>query len=137
VVWWPDRGGAGAHQFVEALNERGHIVVLASSATERHLTGYLAKLDIAELIDGHTTSDDVEESKPEADLIEAALATAGTREAVMIGDSPWDIIAARRAGLETIAVLSGGFAGCELDGAAAIYGSVDDLRVDLDATRLA
>ncbi len=128
---------AGAHQFVEALKNRGHGVVIASSAIERHLTVYLAKLEIADLIDGHTTSDDVAESKPEADLIEAALAKAGTREAVMIGDSPWDIIAARRAGLETIAVLSGGFATCELNGAAAIYESVDTLRAGLNTTRLA
>jgi HAD superfamily hydrolase (TIGR01509 family) len=125
---------AGAHQFVEELKERGHVVVLASSAIERHLTIHLAKLGIADLIDGYTTSDDVEESKPEADLIEAALAGAGTRNAVMIGDSPWDVMAAGRAGLKTIAVRTGGFSTSELEGAAAIYDSVDDLRAVLDAS---
>jgi HAD superfamily hydrolase (TIGR01549 family) len=128
---------SGARQLVEALKDRGHTVVIASSTIDRHLDAYLGMLDIAGLVDGHTTKDDVEESKPEADLIEAALITAGTREAVMVGDSPWDIIAARRAGLDTIAVLTGGFASCELDGAVSVYDSVDDLRVDLDGTGLA
>ena len=121
---------AGALQVVQRLKARGCIVVIASSSIERHLKAHIARLEIGELIDGYTTSDDVANSKPSADLIEAALAKAGTRDAVMIGDSPWDIIAARRAGVGTLAVLTGGFAPSELHGATAIFDSVAELRVD-------
>ena len=77
---------------------------------------------------GWTTSADVEETKPEPDLVEAALEKAGTREAVMVGDSVWDCEAAKRAGIATVAVLSGGYAEAELAAAGAreVFESVED-----------
>jgi phosphoglycolate phosphatase-like HAD superfamily hydrolase len=71
-------------------------------------------------------------------LIEAALAKAGTRDAVMIGDTPWDVQAAARAGISTICVVTGGFSEQELEeaGAVAVYESLDDLRADLDRSPL-
>ncbi len=129
----------GAHDFIAAMKERGHVVVLASSAAEKHVEHFVDLLDARELVDAYTTKDDVEATKPEPDLVEAALAKAGTRNAVMVGDTPWDVKAAQKAGLETICVLSGGFGEEELReaGAIAVYPSVRELKDDLDSTPLA
>ena len=129
---------AGARELIEELTRRGHPVVLASSAIEAHVDAFLDKLDARELADGWTTKDDVEASKPDPDLVEAALAKAGTREAVMIGDTPWDVKAAAKAGIETICVVTGGFSEAELReaGASAVYESLVDLREELERTPL-
>jgi len=129
---------AGARELIEELKRRGHPVVLASSAIERHVDAFLDRLDARELADGWTTKDDVEASKPDPDLVEAALAKAGTRDAVLIGDTPWDVEAARKAGIETICVVTGGFSRQELEeaGATAVYESLAALREDLDETAL-
>ena len=129
---------AGARELIEELKRRGHPMVLASSAIERHVDAFLDRLDARELADGWTTKDDVEASKPDPDLVEAALAKAGTRDAVLIGDTPWDVEAARKAGIETICVVTGGFSRQELEeaGATAVYESLVALREDLDETAL-
>jgi HAD superfamily hydrolase (TIGR01549 family) len=128
----------GARDLIEELKRRGHQVVLASSAIERHVDAFLEKLDARELADGWTTKDEVEASKPDPDLVDAALAKAGTRDAVMVGDTPWDVEAAKQAGLETICVVTGGFSRQELEeaGAAAVYESLTELKDDLDHTAL-
>jgi phosphoglycolate phosphatase-like HAD superfamily hydrolase len=120
------------------LNERGHAVVLASSAKADEVEHYLDLLDARELADGWTTSADVEATKPEPDLVQAAIEKAGGGEAVMIGDSTWDCEAAKRAGIATVAVLTGGFSEAELRdaGAVAVYQSIDELRESLDETPL-
>jgi HAD superfamily hydrolase (TIGR01549 family) len=129
---------SGAGELVADLKERGHRVVLASSSIEEHLQAFLDKLDVRDLTDGWTTKEDVEASKPDPDLVEAALEKAGTREAVMVGDTPWDCHAAGKAGIETIAVLTGGFSAQELmdAGAAAVFESIAELRENLDETPL-
>jgi HAD superfamily hydrolase (TIGR01549 family) len=128
----------GARELIEDLKERGHAVVLASSAKAHEVEHYLDLLDARELADGWTTSADVEATKPEPDLVVAAVEKAGGGEAVMVGDSTWDCEAAKRAGLDTIAVLTGGFSEAELReaGAMAVYVSIDDLRGSLDETPL-
>jgi HAD superfamily hydrolase (TIGR01549 family) len=128
----------GARDLIEELKRRGHQVVLASSAIERHVDAFLEKLDARELADGWTTKDDVEASKPDPDLVDAALAKARTRDALMVGDTPWDVQAAKQAGLETICVVTGGFSRQELEeaGAAAVYESLTELKDDLDQTAL-
>ncbi|PZS14808.1 MAG: HAD family hydrolase [Solirubrobacterales bacterium] len=130
----------GARELIEDLGRRGHTVVLASSAKEEEVDHYLDLLDARELADGWTTSADVEATKPEPDLVAAALDKAGgtSQNAVMIGDTPWDVHAARKAGVDTIAVLSGGFAIEELreSGAVAVFESVTELRSELDGTPL-
>jgi HAD superfamily hydrolase (TIGR01549 family) len=128
----------GAHALLEELKRRGHPVVLASSAIEKHVGHFLDLLDAREVADAWTTKDDVEASKPEPDLVRAALGKAGAEEAVMIGDTPWDIEAGRRAGIATICVITGGFSVAELQeaGASAVYESVDELRHDLENTPL-
>ena len=128
-----------ARELIEDLKERGHAVVLASSAKKHEVEHYLDLLDARDLADDWTTSDDVEATKPEPDLVVAAVEKAGGGEAVMVGDSTWDCEAAKRAGLDTIAVLTGGFSEAELReaGAMAVYVSIGDLRESLDETPLA
>jgi HAD superfamily hydrolase (TIGR01549 family) len=129
----------GAHELIEELKKRGHAVVLASSAKAHEVEHYLDLLDARELADGWTTSADVEATKPEPDLVVAAVENAGGGNAVMVGDSVWDCEAAKRAGLDTIAVLTGGFSEAELRdaGALAVYSSIGKLRESLDETPLA
>ena len=131
----------GSRELIVDLKDRGHTVVLASSAKESEVDHYLDQLDAREIADDWTMSDDVEDTKPEPDLVKAALEKAGGgdgEEAVMIGDTPWDIEAAKRAGVATIAVLTGGFSRDELEeaGAAAVFESVAELRERLGETAL-
>jgi HAD superfamily hydrolase (TIGR01509 family) len=128
----------GARGLIEDLKGRGHTVVLASSAKEEEVDHYIDQLDARELADSWTTSADVENTKPEPDLVRAALDKADEDDAVMIGDTPWDIEAAKRAGVETLAVLTGGFSRDELEeaGAAAVFESVAELRERLAETPL-
>jgi len=80
----------------------------------------------------------VEATKPEPDLVQAALEKLGTDDAVMVGDTPWDVQAAEKAGVATIAVLTGGFSEEELReaGAVAVFRSILELREDIASTPL-
>ena len=124
----------GAHELMRDLKERGRTVVLASSSIERHLDHYLDLLDARELLDGWTTKDDVEATKPEPDLVQAALEKAGSGHATMLGDTPWDVEAARKAGLETVCLVTGGFSEQELReaGAVAVFASIPEVRGRLE-----
>jgi HAD superfamily hydrolase (TIGR01549 family) len=110
----------GARDLIVALCQSERAVVLASSAKEEEVEHYIDLLDCREIVDGWTTSADVEATKPEPDLVEAALQKMDAEEGVMVGDTPWDVKAARKAGVDTIAVLTGGFAEAELRDAGAI-----------------
>ncbi len=129
----------GARELIERLKERGHTVVLASSAKADEVDHYLDLLDAREIADGWTTSADVEATKPEPDLVVAAVEKAGGGEAVMVGDSIWDCQAAERAGLQTLAVMTGGFSEAELReaGAAEVFKTLPELLDRLDRTPLA
>jgi HAD superfamily hydrolase (TIGR01509 family) len=124
----------GSRELITDLKERGFTTVLASSSPQDEIDRYLDLLDARELADGWTTDDDVEATKPEPDLVRAALEKAGTDAGVMVGDTPWDIESARKAGLETVTVITGGFSEQELRdaGAAGVYESVEELRGPLD-----
>jgi HAD superfamily hydrolase (TIGR01509 family) len=131
---------AGARGLIEDLKGQGHTVVLASSAKAKEVEHYLDLLDARELADDWTSSDDVEETKPAPDLVESALKKAGGEpsDAVMIGDTPWDIQAAEKAGLPTLAVMTGGFSEAELRdaGALEVFETLEDLRAGLSDTPL-
>ena len=129
----------GAKELVRELKERGHAVVLASSAKQEEVDQYLDQLEAREVADGWTTSADVEATKPEPDLVQAAVEKAGGGEAVMVGDSTYDCEAAGRAGIQTVAVLTGGFSEQELKdaGAVVVFESIEALRDSLDQTPLA
>lgn len=124
---------AGARGLIEKLQAESSTVILASSAKQEEVDHYLDLLDARELVDGWTTSADVERTKPEPDLVHAALAKAGDEDpSVMVGDSVWDVKAAKAAGLPTLAVLTGGFSEAELReaGAAQVVESIEELRID-------
>ena len=128
----------GARGLIEDLKDRGHSVVLASSAKAHEVEHYLDLLGARELADGWTTSADVDATKPEPDLVKAAVEKAGGGEAVMLGDTVWDVEAAKRAGVETITVLTGGFSEAELRDAGAgwVFESIEALREGLAETPL-
>ena len=126
----------GSRELIEDLRERGNTVVLASSAKDWEVEHYIELLDAKEIVDAWTTSADVEQTKPEPDLIKAALEKADTDgDALLIGDTVWDVEAAARAGVETLAVLTGGFSEQELRDAGArdVYESVEELRRKLSS----
>jgi HAD superfamily hydrolase (TIGR01549 family) len=110
----------GARELIERLRDAGASVILASSAKQEEVDLYLDLLEARELVDGWTTSADVESTKPDPDLVLAALEKAGDgNPAVMVGDSVWDVKAATAAGVPTLAVLTGGFSEAELRDAGA------------------
>jgi HAD superfamily hydrolase (TIGR01509 family) len=131
----------GSRELIEDLKRRGHTVVLASSAKDDEVERYLDLLDARKLADSWTTSADVKETKPQPDLVNAALERSGgdREEAVMVGDTPWDVRAASNAGVKTLTVRTGGFGDDELReaGAIEVYESVAELRDKLDQTPLA
>jgi HAD superfamily hydrolase (TIGR01509 family) len=125
----------GANELIAELSEEGAGVILASSAKANEVEHYLDLLDARELVDGWTTSADVERTKPHPDLVRAALEKTSDGTAVMVGDSTWDVKAAGAAGIPTLAVLSGGFSEAELRqaGAAEVVESIGKLRQDRGA----
>jgi HAD superfamily hydrolase (TIGR01549 family) len=132
----------GARELLLAIKERGHRLVLASSGQPRHVDIAVDLLDARDIADAITSSEDAEATKPAPDLLQVALGKLGaTAEdgAVMIGDSVWDVEAAKNAGLSTITVRSGGFGDDELReaGAIGIYDTPGDLAAALDETPLA
>ena len=124
---------AAATEILAACRESGLRVILASSAKGEELAHYLDLLDGHEHADDWTSAPDVEHTKPDPDLIEVALEKAGTRAGVMVGDSVWDVVAAARAGIPTLGVLTGGSGRAELEeaGAAAVFESLEDLHRSL------
>jgi HAD superfamily hydrolase (TIGR01549 family) len=126
----------GARELIADLRESGHPVVLASSAKPDEIDHYLDLLDARNLVDSWTTSADVERTKPEPDLVAAAVEKAGGGDAVMLGDSTWDCESAKRAGVPTVGVLTGGFSESELleAGAACVFRSLVELRENLGST---
>ena len=132
----------GARDLLVAIKERGHKLVLASSGQQRHVEFALDLLDAREIADDWTSSADADETKPAPDLLQVALKKIGAPQdaaSVMIGDSPFDVEAAKNAGMPAIAVRSGGFGDDELRdaGAIAIYDTPGDLAAALDDTDLA
>jgi HAD superfamily hydrolase (TIGR01549 family) len=127
-----------ARELIQDLKRQGRAVVLASSAKAPEAERYVDLLDARELVDGWTTSEDVEQTKPSPDLISAALEKLDGGEAVMIGDTPWDIQAAAQLDVPTIALLTGGFSADQLmdAGASNVFESLGELREQLATTPL-
>jgi HAD superfamily hydrolase (TIGR01509 family) len=124
-----------ADRLVGAVKERGLTAVAASSAKKDELEALLKLAGVGWLIDAATSSDDADESKPDPDIVVAALRQARVKapDAVMIGDTPYDVGAATRAGVKTIAFRTGGWGDDDLRGAIAIYDGPWDLLAQLDA----
>lgn len=128
-----------ARDLLSEVSNRGFRVVLASSGKKEHVERFLDLVGGREIAEAWTTSDDVEASKPEPDLVAAALEKVDGASGVMIGDSTWDVVAADRLGIPTIAVRTGGFAVDELTeaGAVHVFDSLRELIDGLDDTPLA
>jgi HAD superfamily hydrolase (TIGR01509 family) len=129
-----------ARELIERLKDDGRRVVLASSAKAEEVDHYLDLLDVRELADDWTTSADVEHTKPQPDLVNAALEKAGADpdDAVMLGDTPWDCKAAEAAGVPTVTLMTGGFSEQELRnaGALAVFESIPELLEHIGETPL-
>jgi HAD superfamily hydrolase (TIGR01509 family) len=123
---------AGARDLLRALAERGITVVLATSAPPDELAMLRRALDCDDAVSAETNADDVEEAKPQPDVVQVALERAGcsAEEAVFVGDAVWDVKAAHKAGLACIGVLTGGIARGELEeaGADLVLDSVADVE---------
>jgi HAD superfamily hydrolase (TIGR01509 family) len=131
---------ADARKLLRTLTDRGTTVVLATSAPASELKKLRLTLQIEDAIDVDTSSEDVGTAKPAPDIVSVALERAGAlpSEAVMIGDTVWDVAAAQQAGVACLGVLSGGISVDELRdaGAAAVYSDVADLLEHLDDSLL-
>ena len=128
----------GARELLLRMKRDGLKLVVATSANEEELGALLRVIGVRDLVDDTTTKSDVESSKPDPDAIHAALDAGGLdpAEAVMIGDTPYDVAAARRAGVDTIALRSGGWSDEALRGAVALYDDVAALLADYDRSPL-
>lgn len=132
TLLWPE---PGARHLVLALKERGIRTVVASSAEEAELTSLLKIADVQDLVEHAVSKDEAGgHSKPDPDAVSAALHFMGLppEEVVMIGDTPYDIQAAARLGIGTIALRCGGFSSQDLADAIAVYNDPQDLTNDLD-----
>ena len=125
---------AAARDLLADLQLWGYCTVLASSAKPQELAHYLGLLDARNLVAAWTDASDVDATKPEPDLIHSALAKVGATTGLMIGDSVYDCEAARRAGVTSMGLLTGGFSEEELTqaGASRVCASIDELRCVLN-----
>lgn len=126
----------GAKAVLDESHRRGLSIALASSANRVEIERYIAMMGIAPLISAITTASDVTRTKPDPDLFIASLEKLEVtpREAFVVGDTPYDVQAASRAGLPTIGVLSGGLAQATLEAAGAfmVLSDVGELAARLD-----
>lgn len=102
---------SGARALLQRFRASGIKVVVATSATAAETDALLKQAGLDDLIDAAANSDDAQASKPDPDIVQSALRRSGTRpsEAVMLGDTPYDIEAARRAGVGTVILRCGGW----------------------------
>jgi len=129
----------GAHELLAEVKDRGFRLVLASSGKSEHVEAFLDLIDGKSLADAWTTSDDVEASKPEPDIVAAAMAKVEGASAVMVGDSVYDAQAAAKLSIPTLGVRTGGFSVGELQeaGVLLVFDSLVAFRYALDGTPLA
>jgi HAD superfamily hydrolase (TIGR01509 family) len=118
-----------ARDLLLRLRQDGYTLVAATSAKSTEANALLDVCGAIELVHAQTSSDEADNSKPDPDIIRAALGKAGVaaQAALMLGDTPYDITAARRAGVGTVALRSGGWDDTALAGATAIYDDCADL----------
>ncbi|MEG9432036.1 HAD family hydrolase [Terriglobus sp. ADX1] len=132
---------ADARRLLEMMRTRGLRIAVATSGEKDDLEAFKTLLKIHDLVEEDVTADDAERPKPEPDIFEAALKTlkVDASGALALGDTPWDVEAAKKAGVRTVAVQSGGWRKEELEeaGAIAVYVDVADLVRNFDASPFA
>ena len=125
------RGFDGAADAVRAARSKGYKVALASSGKEEFTDAALEKVGLTrDDFDAVTSSDDADNSKPEPDILEVALKEAGGSKGVLIGDATWDVEAAKKTGMSTMGLRTGGFSAAEMHdaGATDVVDAITDLR---------
>lgn len=124
----------GSRELVEKLQDEGYKLMVASSAKEEELENLLKAAQVNDLLTEAATSGDAEQSKPDPDIVHAALEKIGLppEQVIMIGDTPYDIEAAERAGVQLIAVRCGGWGDKDLVGAVRIFDDPADLAAHFD-----
>lgn len=128
-----------SRELVQRIKADGMIAVVASSANKQELAPMLQIAKVDDLMDGVTSSSDAEDSKPDPDIITAAVKKTNLLPAqlIMIGDTPYDVEAATRAGVPIVAVRCGGWNDRDLDGALAVYDDPADILNNFERTHLA
>ncbi len=129
----------GGRELVELLRREGIRTVVGSSSKPEEVQEMLRLAGIEDLVDQVVTAGDVENAKPEPDVVQAGLERLDLPpdRVLMLGDTPYDIEAAFRAGVRTVAVESGGWEAGELEGALAVYRDLQDLLRNYAASPLA
>ncbi|HEX8906793.1 MAG TPA: HAD family hydrolase [Longimicrobiaceae bacterium] len=129
----------GARELLERFRGDGMTLAVATSASADDMAALLKAAGVADLIEAKTSSADADSSKPAPDIVEAALesAEAGPDEAVMLGDTPYDVTASKRAGVRCVALRCGGWDDGALRDAAAIYDDPADLLAHYDQSPFA
>lgn len=133
------RAFPGARGLLERMRRDGLKLVVATSAEKDDLKTLLQVAGVADLVEEETSSADAERSKPDPDIVRAALEKAGCseRQAVMLGDTPYDVEAASSAGVGVIALRCGGWGDGDLAGAIAIFEDPADLLARYEESPLA
>ena len=128
----------GSRALVERVRAEGLKPVVATSAKDEELNGLLKAADVVGLMEEKATASDAKRSKPDPDIVEAAIEQAGLEpdELVMIGDTPYDVEAATRAGVRIIGFRSGGWKDEDLSGAVEIYDGPADLLANYSSSLL-
>lgn len=129
----------GARALLEALRARGLPLTVATSASEDDRGALLERAGVDDLLSGGPSAGEVEETKPAPDVVEAALRELGTEaeRTVLVGDTPYDVEAARRAGVRVVALRCGGWTDADLADADAVFEDPADLLRNLDRSPLA
>jgi HAD superfamily hydrolase (TIGR01509 family) len=128
----------GSRDLVQRLRGDGYALAVASSAQPEELTALLSIARADDLLEVKTSAGEVDQSKPEPDVVLAALQKLRLppSAAVLVGDTPYDLAAARRAGVGFIGFRSGGWSDRDLDGALAVYAGPVDLLARFESSPL-
>jgi HAD superfamily hydrolase (TIGR01549 family) len=126
------------HELLQHMHDSGLKLVIASSAEKDELQKLLEIAGADGLIEEQASSSDARQSKPDPDIVQAALNNSGLEadEVVMVGDTPYDVEASSKAGVKTIALECGGWKATDLQGALAVYASPADLLEHYDDSPL-
>jgi HAD superfamily hydrolase (TIGR01509 family) len=126
-------------ELLQRMRDAGLTLVVASSASGEELAPLLDVAGVHDLLEDQTSSSDAERSKPDPDIVQAALDKAGLRpdECLMLGDTPYDVEAAGRAGVGVVALRCGGWHDEELQGAVAVYADPAELLARYEQSPLA
>jgi HAD superfamily hydrolase (TIGR01509 family) len=138
-VWLPQlKPFPRTRELVQRVSDRGVILAVASSAAEEELQPLLEAAGVSDLIPTRTSSDDADNSKPDPDIVKAALERTGCSadQAIMIGDTPYDVEAAGRAGVKIIAFECGGWGRADLQDATEVYRDASELLDRYEASIL-